>query len=174
MSVEPASACVVFRFEFAGESPVGSGALLPDFFVVAGIKVAPPPVIKLVAGYPVFIKEVVIPVEPAAVIYVREFALAWVSVPRPGAILPDPFAGRSADREKGKSKFHHFDVRFFIYYNAQKFPAFYMQLIQLAVIFLVTLSFYFYLLDQVAPRAQLQTLSDQNCDQISALKLPLL
>ena len=88
--------------------------------------------------------------------------------PEPRAVLPDPFAeavvagldfvGSSADREKGKSKLHHFDFLFFINYNAQKFPAFYMQLIQLAVIFLVTLSFYFYLLDQVAPGAQLQTL----------------
>ena len=76
--------------------------------------------------------------------------------------------------QEGQVQISSFRFSFFIYYNAQKFPAFYMQLIQLAVIFLVTLAFYFYLLEQGAPRAQLQTLSDQNCDQISVLKLPLL
>ena len=91
-------------------------------------------VVKLVAADPVVITPVVVGlwgVPPAAVIVLNSAkVLLVVGI---FALLPYPFAvavvvlivfdagGSSADREKGESKFHHFDFLFFYYYNAQNF-----------------------------------------------------
>ena len=119
------------------------------------------PRLPLFAGDPPVIRPVIVFLDgvPPATGILR---LAVVFLPPgSGAFLPVPWAvaapvcvfillgagSSGADSEKRKCEFHFFIFRFFINYKALKISAFYMQGIQLAVIFLVTLTLLFYLLE---------------------------